>query len=99
MRRSAPGSASSHGRAVSARVALRVDADDLDAPARALDDDGLVPKQDRHLAEAVELRRPRERIPGDGDVVVAEDDERPLERAEQLARGGARRAGARRGLR
>ena len=43
----------------------------------------LVAQQGRAL-EVVELRGPRERIARDGDVVVAENDERVVEDVEQL---------------
>ena len=83
----------------SSRVAVGVRADELDPGSRVLDDRRLVAEQDGHLREAVQLRRARERIARDRDVVVPEDDERPLERAAAARRGAARRADARRGRR
>ena len=64
-------------------VALRVDADDRHRGSPQRDRLDLVAQQGRAL-EVVELRGPRERIARDGDVVVAENDERVVEDVQQL---------------
>ncbi len=72
------------GSSRAARIALGVDTHDLDPSPTSLDDDRLVPQQPRHILNAIELCRAREGIARDCNIVVAEDDARPLERAQQL---------------
>ena len=63
-------------------IGLRVDANDRDAASSNDPDLRLVSKQRRPL-EVAELRCARERVAGDGDVVVAEYDERIVEELEE----------------
>ncbi len=87
-----PGMRASCGRARFRSVRLRIDADDRHALAPEIDGLRLVAQQLR-LLEVLELGGPRERVSRDGDVVVAEHDEGPVEPGEQPSQARSRRAG------